>query len=167
MSEHKNERPQIFDGSFQVEVLFETNSKSEAFEKEAVFVLKFDSTNQSKGYNLQSGGSKGFQTHKSTLKKMSRSHSGRKHSENTKKKISVGQIGLKRSIEFRDKMRKIRLDNPVVYDRKKRKDFSETIEKMAAARRGKPSWNKGKKMSNEQRETCKKAWEKRKLSCAT
>ena len=74
------------------EILFTELSKEEAEEKEIELIKFYDSTNCRKGYNLRKGGSLcGFNDE--AKKRMRESHIGKKLPEEQKDKIRLAQIG--------------------------------------------------------------------------
>ena len=95
-----------------------------------------------------------------TKKKMRKSHLGFKHSEESKGKISKGHLGKKFSKETREKMSKAKSgkNHPLYGIRGKnhpnygRKNSKETIEKMSKAQSGKNHHMYGKKHSEETKE---------------
>ena len=89
------------------EILFENLTKEEAEQKEIELIKKYKSNNEKYGYNLDSGGLRGFKRNKKTLEKLSQSLKGRKP--------SCGFLGKHHSIETKNKMsqdRKGRIVNP-------------------------------------------------------
>ena len=90
---------------------------------------------------------------------------GKKHSEETRKKLSESHKGFKPSEETKLKM-KLSAKNSINKGRFKkgskinlgRKHTKETKKKISLAKIGTPSWNKGKKLNNEKtREKMRKA----------
>lgn len=97
------------------EMIYESNDKLDAFEKEEYFINKYDSKNN--GYNLNDGGlvNKGYTQSEIAKKKASEVHSkktgnlnsffGKKHTEESKLKISQAKKGkpsYKRSEEYKE-----------------------------------------------------------------
>lgn len=90
------------------EILFEHLTKEEAENKEKELIAFYKSNQIDFGYNLDSGGLKGFTRSKETIIKMSNSLKGRqspcgmlgkKHSLETKNKMSNTRKGMKRTKE--------------------------------------------------------------------
>lgn len=87
---------------------------------------------------------------------LSQLHTGKSHSEETKRKISESNkgfknhtYGLERTEEWRENISNS-LKGRVAWNKGKTGIYSEEVlKKMANAKRGKPSWNKGQKMSEE------------------
>lgn len=104
-------------------------------EREAYYIELFESADTTKGYNVS---------------KFSTDRTGLICSEETKKKISIGNLGKKYSDETREKMRKPKSD--------------ETREKMRNSKLGKPSNKLGKKLSPETRGKIREANLGKKLS---
>lgn len=76
--------------NFEHIILFETEDKELAGEKERQFIKKYDTVK--KGYNKQDGGFKNFQAakhSKETLRRISEKQKGRHHSPNTEFKKGV------------------------------------------------------------------------------
>lgn len=89
------------------------------------FIIEHDSICP-KGYNLDFGGTNKGRVSEQTKEKIIKSKQGKKHTQKQTKANIKSHIGLKLS--------------------------DETKKKIGDANRGKPSWNKGKKMSDEFRE---------------
>lgn len=78
------------------EILYDDLEKDVAYDLEKEMIRKYDSTNPAKGYNCSiggKGGTLGVHLSKKTRKKMSKSHTGKKMSEETKKKLSAQRMG--------------------------------------------------------------------------
>lgn len=129
-------------------VLVENLSKEWACKLEQDLIWKYQSNNPKYGYNLSIGGDGPFGVVRSeeTKEKLRQANLGHKHSEETKKKIK---------------------ENHAHYNKGRRFHFTdEQREILYASRRGKPTWNKGKKLSEEYRKKLsdahkgQKAWNK-------
>lgn len=126
--------------AFKTEILEECDdSKLNEIER---FWIKQLNTIHPNGYNLENGGSDGFTFHQITREKMSKAKIGTKHSEEWKKNMSERMKG--EGNHFYGKHHN-----------------QEAIEKIKAANIGRTSWNKGKKMSEEQRQKNIEASKKR------
>lgn len=88
-------------------ILYEHLTKEEAEQKEIELIAQYKSNQREFGYNLYSGGTKGFKRNQETLNKLSSSLKGRKspcgmlgkkHSMETKLKMSETRKGKKRKI---------------------------------------------------------------------
>lgn len=108
--------------NFEHIVLLNGVTKREAEEKEIELIKKYDSVNPQKGYNIENGG-----------------NCMGTHSEETKLKISMAQRGEKNHAFGKPSPTRGRKASP------------ETVEKNRQAHLGQPSWNKGKRLSEEQR----------------
>lgn len=78
------------------EILYDDLEKDVAYDLEKEMIREYDSTNPAKGYNCSiggKGGTLGVHLSKKTRKKMSKSHTGKKMSEETKKKLSDQRMG--------------------------------------------------------------------------
>ena len=108
--------------NFEHIVLLNGVTKSEAEEKEIELIKKYDSVNPQKGYNIENGG-----------------NCIGTHSEETKLKISKAQRG--------EKNHAFGKPSPI----KGRKASPEEIDKNRQAHLGQTPWNKGKRLSEDQR----------------
>lgn len=126
--------------NFKTEILEECdNSKLDELER---FWIKQLNTTYPSGYNLENGGTKGVQFHPSTIAKLSKAKKGTKHTDEWKKNMSERNSGD---------------GNPFAG----KHHTKETIEKLKIALSGRPSWNKGKKLSDEQKRKSIEASKKR------
>lgn len=117
--------------NFKTEILEECdNDRLDELEK--FWIGQLD-TLYPNGYNLESGGIGEFRIHPSTKEKMSEAKIGHKHTDEWKKEMSERFSGDK---------------NPFAG----KHHTKETIEKLKLAFTGKTAWNKGKKMSDEQKQ---------------
>lgn len=121
------------DGSFQFSALeyCGDSSKESLYLREEFWMNHYDSTNPEKGFNNMKAGISCTHS-ETTIQKMRELATGRKHSEETRKKISEMQKGSKR--------------NPCP---------EETKRKISEANKGQkrgPTWNAGKPWSEESRE---------------
>ena len=91
---------------FSHEILFTGLTKEEAECKERELIAKWDLTNKTNGYNLESGGNLGKIMSDETKQKIKKALLGRKihHSQETKKKISDSLKGQKLSEKTKLKM---------------------------------------------------------------
>lgn len=118
--------------SFKVDVMetfknFDKGNKEHRkliLERESHFIKLLDSTNPKKGYNIC---------------KSSTDRTGMKNSEETRRKMSLGQMGRKHSEETKEKIRQARLGTPGTPHTKEHKERMRQL-------------NLGKKMSVESRE---------------
>jgi len=81
------------------DVLFENISKEEAYSKEIELISFYDSINPEKGYYISSGGASGIKHSEETKKKLSIAHTGKKYSKEIKLKMSLAHMGKKQSYE--------------------------------------------------------------------
>lgn len=125
---------------------------------ETHFITVYDSCNRSKGYNLRSGGSRGLQSEE-TKRRMSIAQIGKVVTEETKEKLSA--------ITKANPIRMIGNDNPMFgilpeeHPMFGKQHTDQAKRKMSAAKIGKPSPKKGKPMSEESKRRmseAKKAW---------
>jgi hypothetical protein len=97
---------------YEVDIVLSNLTEEEAFGKEKAFIQSYGRINNKTGVlsNLTDGGDgpAGMIVSRETLAKLSESHKGqcRKHSEETKRKISVGHKGKKLSKEQIELIRK-------------------------------------------------------------
>lgn len=117
--------------NFKTEIL-EKCDDSKLDELERFWIKQLNTTYPS-GYNLENGGTKGVLFHPSTITKMSEAKKGTKHTDEWKKNMSERYSGD---------------GNPFAG----KHHTEETIQKLKVAFTGRPAWNKGKKMSDEQRQ---------------
>jgi group I intron endonuclease len=104
--------------NFKREILEQFNTKQEAFEAQEKWINEYN-TLSPKGYNLSPTGGIGVTNCFSpkSLQKMSESRKGKRHSKETKEKMSISQTG---------------------------RTFSpKSLQKMSESRKGKSPWNKG------------------------
>lgn len=95
------------------EVLLEGLTKEQAELAERLFIGYWDSTNRNKGYNIEGGGNLNKEVSDETRKKMSESKQGnkhpwrgRRHTEESKRKMSKSHTGKNFSDEHRAKLSK-------------------------------------------------------------
>lgn len=112
--------------NFSYEVL-ERVDESLLDERETYWISYYDSTNKSKGYNLESGGNFGKHHSEETKQKLSKFHKGMKLSEETKIKMSETHKGLFHSEDTRRKISES-LTGRIVSD--------ETKQKLSEVRKG-------------------------------
>lgn len=137
--------------NFEGEIIEENLTDEEAFEKEALYMKKFDSLNSSRGYNTLEGGRQYYSDN--SRKKLN----DRAISEETRKKISKNHAdvsgknnpmwGRHRTEEEKEKIGKALLG---------KMHSDETRKKMSEKHRGRAPWNKGKKLTEEQKKNMKK-----------
>lgn len=129
--------------NFKIQLLARCNSREEMNHRESYYIKLFN-TLAPNGYNLTSGGPLGA-SHVYTKRKLSVSHRGialgRKHSEETKKKIALGNTGKKFSPERTSNISKSLKGK--ISPLRGRKHTEETKQKMSAIHRGQIAWNKG------------------------
>ena len=100
-----------------------------------------------------------------TRQKMSNFHKGRKLSEEHKMKLSLSKIGDNNPMKRKEVREKVSNAKRGKQSWNKGKKMSEeSRRKMSEARKGKEPWNKGKKMSDEIKMNLSKALKGRKLS---
>ena len=86
--------------NFEHSILYENISKEVAEEKEKELIEKYKSNDRIHGYNIQSGG--GVRNLSELTKyKLKIKSTGRKHSEETKKKMSLSHIGKQKCLGYR------------------------------------------------------------------
>ena len=73
--------------SIEHKILYKNLTKEAAEQKEIELIAKYDSTNQSKGYNIDKGGNHQGKTSDITRERLSKSHLGHKLKDETKEKI--------------------------------------------------------------------------------
>lgn len=141
--------------SFNVEILeffenFDKNKDNDILlKRESYYIKIYDSTNNSKGYNMckysnDVGGRTLTEEHK---KKLRLARLGQKHSEESKQKMSKVKSGFKHSEETKKKMSENKSGKPS--PRLGTKNSIETREKISKANSGKPSNRLGVKLSEE------------------
>jgi group I intron endonuclease len=108
--------------NFKHVILAQGLTKEEAEQREIDLIKQFDSTNPQNGYNIENGG-----------------NVTGTHSEETKLKISMAQRGSKNHAYGKP--------SPT----RGKKASQEAVEKNRLAHTGKTPWNKGKKLSEEQK----------------
>lgn len=113
---------------YEVEILFDNLTWDEACEKEKEFIKLYGRKDIGTGClcNMTDGGDGTINISNETRSKMIESHTGKSLSEVTKDKISE----------------KVRGENHPMYGKV---HTDESKEKMSNSKKGKPSWNKGKK----------------------
>lgn len=79
------------------DVLFDGLTEPEAKSKEIELIKKYNSQNRNYGYNLTAGGDgmAGFKTYESTKKKLSEINTGKRHTEESRRKMSEARKGEK------------------------------------------------------------------------
>ncbi len=147
------------------EILLECNEKLADF-VECSFIDEYNSTNKDFGYNLDSGGNKNKSHSKETIEKLKQytPFKNKKHSGETKKKMSDCAKGRKFSKETLQKMRNAKLgrnlntkhkeniSNSLIGHKvlnKTRKKISESKIGNKNPMYGKKPWNYGKHLSEE------------------
>ncbi len=133
--------------NFTKTILHECKSQSELNEMECFYILKYNTTDRSIGYNISYGGTNGTMLNRKhtdkTKEKMSISMSGKKKSSEHKIKLSDSHTGKKLSDETKEK---ISATQKLI---KRDKLSDETKEKMSLAHKGKKLSDETKqKMSN-------------------
>lgn len=125
------------------EILFENLTKEEAEQKE-IELISFYNSNKKGGYNIENGGNCANSITEETREKMRLNHKGMlgKHrTEETKKKLSVIHKQL--------------------WQNKSQEEKQKEIERLSKINIGRPSWNKGLKMSDEARKNMSIAQKKK------
>lgn len=132
-------------------VLFDNLTKEEADILEDKMILKYDSMNQKKGFNLRRGGSQGKMSEE-TKRKMSASTRGKNHpqygkpmSEETKRKISASEKGKKLSEEHKRIISKIQKGKKHSEETKRKISLSHLGKRHTVASREKMSRSSGGK----------------------
>lgn len=132
--------------NFKKEILYECKTQKELNEIEQKYILEYKSTDKSIGYNICVGGTNGTMLN-------------RKHSDETKKQMSMNRIGIKFTEEHKEKLSKAHKGKNISNETKQkmsesqklveRKPMSEeTKEKIRNAKKGvKLSAETKKKMS--------------------
>lgn len=108
------------------EILFECENENEAFDKEIELIKEYKSNNSLYGYNISSGGKSGkketkmSQENKNLLLQRLKGndfHLGKKHSIETKNKISLLHKGKHRSRETEFPSRKVKcIETQIIYN---------------------------------------------------
>lgn len=93
-------------------------------EKEQYYISKFSTTIRENGYNLDSGGNQNKRHSEETKQKISKAHIGKFVSDETRKRISIGRTGVMKG-----------KDHPF-YGRKLPKEHVELLRKYAKSRNG-------------------------------
>lgn len=86
--------------NFEHSILYKNISKEVAEEKEKELIKKYKSNDRNHGYNLQSGGGI-TNLSELTKEKLRIYNTGRKHSEETKKKMSLSHIGKQKCLGYK------------------------------------------------------------------
>lgn len=109
--------------NFKHEILFTGLTKEEAEQKEIELIAKFKSDDRKFGYNIESGGALGVEVSNETREKLRRLSTGRKATEETKKKMSESHKGEKcywfgkhLSKEVKEKLSKIHEKAVIQFD---------------------------------------------------
>ena len=129
------------------EILAEGLSKDEAESMEVDLISKYNSTNSEFGYNMNPGGN------------VHDGMKGRHHTEKTKQRLSELNKGKVLSAETRSKI------SAASAQRKGRVVTEETKRRISAKLKGHPSPNKGKPMSEAQKEKIRKTRKKIAVFC--
>lgn len=90
--------------NFKREIMEHCSNMDELNEREIYWIRECNSQDKNIGYNLANGGTSQGKHSEETRKKISESNKGIKHSEETKRKISQATKGIERSEETRKKM---------------------------------------------------------------
>lgn len=118
--------------NFKFEVLLECDSEEIAFSEETKLIRKLNSTDRSKGYNMNEGGRGGVNPTAEVRKKIGLKHRGKKISDEQKAKISAVHKGKVLSLETRQKMSESRTGSK--NGRYRRPVSAETRKKISEAR---------------------------------
>lgn len=110
------------------EILFDNLTKQEAEQKEIELIRYYKSNNRKFGYNIANGGFGSLKWDKATLLKISNSKSGKKVSEETRKKQSQSLKGIPKTESWK---RKIGLGNKGKVMKQKQKDIISKIHSKA------------------------------------
>ena len=148
--------------NFKKEILYECSTIDELNEKEKFFISEYKSTNKNIGYNIAIGGSDGCMLNRKhtneTKKKMSLSAMGKKKTDEHRKKLSIANKGRKMSIEEKRKRSEssvlkgkkksplsVEIKKKISESKKNKKLSKETKEKMTFSRLGEKNPFYGKK----------------------
>lgn len=126
--------------NFKTEILKECDDE-DLDEWERHYITLYDTVYPS-GYNLENGGTKGVKFHSTTIAKMSEAKKGYKHTDEWKNEISERMKG----------------ENNHFWGKH---HTAETKLVLSQKNKGRPAWNKGKKMSDAQRQKNIEASKKR------
>lgn len=165
-------------------ILFEELTKEEAEQKEIEFIAKYNTTNREYGYNNENGGHYVGKVSKRSKSKISKSVKelwkneeyrkkqtlknprmlGKHHSEETKQKMREKALGRKISPEQKEKLRQSHLGKKITDEQKEkqrqkmlgRKMSEATKKKLSEQRKGKPTWIKGQKLTEEHKKNISK-----------
>jgi group I intron endonuclease len=166
--------------SFDVEVLEtidnfdKSKDNNTLLEKESYYIKLFNSSDKNKGYNIckHSTDRTGVKTSDESRKRMSLRQIGRKLSEETKEKIRqarLGKVGTPHTSEHKEKMRKLNLGKKMSLESKEKLRQIRLGSKLSDEHKRKLSQSKignsnalGFKHSDETKEKLKKAKLKRK-----
>ena len=151
--------------------------KKEGEQKEIELIAEYDSTNRENGYNNEKGGHYAGKMSSRSKKKLSKSVKelwqneeyrkkqslkepgmlGKHHTEETKQKMREKALGRKISLEQKEKLRQSHLGKKITEEQKEkqrqkmlgRKMSEEAKRKLSEQRKGKPTWIKGQKLTEE------------------
>ena len=123
--------------------------------RELYWIKYYKSNDPSYGYNIRVDcrTNKGFKHSKETKDKLSEITKEQWKNQEFRKIVSESAKKRFKNPEFRDKMLKAAKAKPS-YGNTGHKHSEETKKKMSNKKKGKPIWNKGKKMSDEYRQKC-------------
>jgi group I intron endonuclease len=131
--------------NFKWEVIYETENKEELFNYEQDYIYLYKSNDRRFGYNMTVGGEGMVGLSKESILKRTVKNTGKKRSDKFKKVISEKNSGKIRS----------EIDKKKVSDGVKKYYETNTItikQKKALSSTGKTPWNKGRKLSKEEKE---------------
>jgi group I intron endonuclease len=160
------------ESNFIKEILEECKTKSELDEREIYWINKLGSLNRDIGYNLAVGGNGPMKNRKHTNEtkiKLSLLWKGKKRTQENKEKLSKAKTGINHTEETKEKISKAAKGR--IPHNKGMKTSEETKEKQRLAKSGKKltqehvnkiiAKNKGRKNSEEAKANIKAGWEKR------
>lgn len=96
--------------NFEHYILFEGLNREQAYSKEIELIALWDLTDKSKGYNVSTGGwgNSGYHMPNEVKQKISNSNKGKKHSEETKRKLSQifkGRPSSRKGVKLTDEQK--------------------------------------------------------------
>ena len=149
--------------AFKKDIIAFTDNEDSLNFLERFYIKKYKSQDSSIGYNLTDGGegTTGFHPSETSRRKMSIAAKGKHLSYETKCKISEANKGKHCTEETRAKMSAKAKGNKYMLGRH---HSDEARKKMSKTRKGKPAWNKGVTITDEQKKKISDAHKGKKLS---